>query len=319
MCDDGSKRANPCIPEGADVRRRWTTSPCQNARSSFYRALVVCHACGVEPHVTRCSLINDDSQRAYESDERDARADASLLARLRVVLVRTTLPANIGAAARAMHTMGLSRLTLVAPQRSPDDDAVALARGASGVLASARIVPTLNEALAGTRTSIGFSARPRHFAGRVLTLRAAAVGAVDAARRDDVALVFGTEMSGLTNDELARCTHVATIAANPEYPSLNLAAAVQVVAWEMRVAATGERIWSAPRFAPATHDDIAALLMHAERTLIGMKFLDPRRPRRLMPRLRRLFARAGLEREEVNILRGILAGIDALIERDRPR
>ena len=263
-------------------------------------------------------LINDDAQPANESDARtDSPDSAHLLSRLRVVLVRTTLPANIGAAARAMHTMGLAQLSLVAPARSLDEDALALARGAVTLLEGARIVSTLDAALAGTRTSIGFSARPRHFAGRVMTLREAAAAAVDAARDDDVALVFGTEMSGLTNDELAQCTHVATIAANPAYPSLNLASAVQVVAWEMRVAAIGERVWSAPRFAPATHDDIAALMAHAERTLIGMGFLNPHRPRRLMPRLRRLFGRTGLEREEVNILRGILAGIDALIEQRR--
>jgi tRNA/rRNA methyltransferase len=151
----------------------------------------------------------------------------------------------------------------------------------------------------------------------VLTLREAASVALDAALGDDVALVFGTEMSGLSNDELSQCTDVATIAANPEYSSLNLAAAVQVVAWEMRVAAIGERVWSPPRFAKATYDDVASLIAHAERTLIGMGFLNPLRPRRLMPRLRRLFARAGLEREEVNILRGILAGIDALLDERR--
>ena len=262
--------------------------------------------------------MNDQTQSASDGVERaSSQAGASLLSKLRVVLVRTSLPANIGAAARAMHTMGLSQLFLVAPARALDGDAVALARGATAILDNARVVSTLDEALAGTRTSIGFSARPRHFAGRVLTLREAASVALDAALRDDVALVFGTEMSGLSNDELAQCTDVATIAANPRYSSLNLAAAVQVVAWEMRVAAIGERVWSAPRFAPATHDDIASLLAHAERTLIRMGFLNPLRPRRLMPRLRRLFARAGLEREEVNILRGILAGIDALLDERR--
>ena len=247
-----------------------------------------------------------------------ARDGQALLDRLRVVLVRPSLPANIGAAARAMHTMGLTRLVLVAPARFPDADATALARGATVVLDAARVVPTLAAALAGTQVSIGFSARPREFAGRVHTVRAAAVSAVGCAAYADAALVFGTEMSGLSNDELAQCGSVATIAANPRYPSLNLAAAVQVAAWELRVAALGDTVWDAPRFAAATHDDIAALVEHAERTLLGLRFLDPRRPRRLLPRLRRLFARAGLEREEVNILRGILARIDELIERARP-
>lgn len=240
-------------------------------------------------------------------DDGDSRAR---LDRLRVVLVRTSLPANIGAAARAMLTMGLTRLVLVAPARFPHADATALASGATAVLDGARVVATLDEALAGTRLSIGFSARPREFAGRVMALRAAATEAVGVARDHDVALVFGTEMSGLTNTELARCSVVATIAANPDYGSLNLAAAVQVAAWELRAAALGGDVWKAPRFAAATHDEIEALHAHAQRTLVALGFLDPRRPRRLMPRLRRLFARAGLEREEVNILRGILTRID---------
>ncbi len=214
-----------------------------------------------------------------------------------------------------MHTMAIARLVLVDPARFPHADAIALARGATVVLDAARVVATLAEALTGTQMSVGFSARPREFAGQVHTVRGAAALAIERAATADVALVFGTEMSGLTNDELAQCTSVATIAANPDYPSLNLAAAVQIAAWEMRVAALGDRVWQAPRFAPATHDDVATLLAHAERTLIGLRFLDPHRPRRLLPRLRRLFARAGLEREEVNILRGILSRIDELIER----
>lgn len=238
------------------------------------------------------------------------------LDRLRVVLVRTSLPANIGAAARAMLTMGLARLVLVAPKAFPHPDATALAAGATSVLDGARVVATLDEALAGVSLSIGLSARPRKFAGRVLPVREAAAAAIAGAREREVALVFGTEMSGLSNDELSRCSMVATIAANPDYPSLNLAAAVQVVAWELRTAAQGGDVWRAPRFAPATHDDVEALYAHATRTLSTLRFYDPRRPRRLLPRLRRLFARATLEREEVNILRGILARIDEVCARE---
>ena len=241
----------------------------------------------------------------------------TLFGRLRVVLVRTSLPANIGAAARAMLTMGLTRLVLVAPRHFPHADATALAAGATRVLDGARVVPTLDEALSGAVLSIGLSARPRKLAGRVLAIREAAAQAIGGANDGDVALVFGTEMSGLGNDELARCSIVATIAANPEYTSLNLAAAVQVVAWELRMAAQGGAVWTAPRFAPATHDDIAALHAHATRTLTALSFFDPQRPRRLLPRLRRLFARAGLEREEVNILRGILSRIDDLCAREQ--
>jgi tRNA/rRNA methyltransferase len=167
--------------------------------------------------------------------------------------------------------------------------------------------------------TVGLSARPREFAGRVMPVREAARTAIARAQRDDVALVFGTEMSGLSNDELARCGVVATIPANAAYASLNLAAAVQVVAYELRVAALGDAVWKAPRFPAATHDEIEGLHDHAARTLTDMRFLDPRLPRRLLPRLRRLFARAGLEREEVNILRGILARVDELLDgRRRP-
>lgn len=240
----------------------------------------------------------------------DAATPMVPLARLRIVLVRTSLPANIGAAARAMLTMGLTRLVLVDPARFPHSDASALATGATEVLDGAQVVRSLNAALAGTRLSIGLSARPRAYAGRVLPLRAAAAEAVAIARDAEVALVFGTEMSGLSNAELARCTLAATIPANPGYASLNIAAAVQVAAYELRIAALGGDVWQAPRFQSATHEDIEALHAHAERTLADLRFLDPQRPRRLMQRLRRLFARTGLERDEVNILRGILARVD---------
>ncbi len=165
----------------------------------------------------------------------------------------------------------------------------------------------------GLRAAIGFSARPREFAGRVLAVREAAAEAIAHASHGDVALVFGTEMSGLSNAELARCGIVATIPANADYASLNLAAAVQVVAYELRLAATGGDVWRAPRFAPASVDEIEALYAHGTATLAAMRFLDPRMPKRLLPRLRRLFARAALEKEEVNILRGILARIDQLL------
>jgi tRNA/rRNA methyltransferase len=237
------------------------------------------------------------------------------LARVRVVLVRTSHPGNIGAAARAMYTMGLSRLVLVAPAKFPHADAQALATGALPVLEAATVVATVGEALAGSALAIGLSARPRAFAGRVMSVREAAREAVTRTRDGDVAVVFGTEMSGLSNAELAQCGIAATIPANPEYASLNVAAAVQVAAYEMRMAAGESAVWRAPRFAPATHDDVESLYAHAERTLSDMRFLDPRRPKLLMPRLRRLFGRARLEREEVNILRGILARVDDLIGR----
>ena len=235
---------------------------------------------------------------------------------VRIVLVRTSHPGNIGGAARAMQTMGLTRLVLVDPGRYPDPEAVALASGATSVLDGARIVATLDEALAGCVLVVGLSARPREFAGRVLPVRGAAGEAIAHGSHGDVALVFGTEMSGLSNEDLARCGIVATIPANADYASLNLAAAVQVVAYELRLAATAGEVWRAPRFAPATADEIEALFAHGTDTLTAMRFLDPRMPKRLLPRLRRLFARAALEKEEVNILRGILARVDQLLTRN---
>ena len=239
-------------------------------------------------------------------------AAAALRNRVRVVLVATSHPGNIGATARAMMTMGLARLVLVAPRRFPDPEADARASGATALLREATVVATLDEALRDATLTVGLSAR-------VMPVRAAAQEAIGHARHADVALVFGTEMSGLSNDELARCSAVATIPASPSYGSLNLAAAVQVVAYELRVAAVGDAVWRAPRFPAATHDEVEALYAHAARTLADLRFLDPKLPRRLLPRLRRMFARTGLEHEEVNILRGILTRIDQLLDgRGRP-
>jgi tRNA/rRNA methyltransferase len=240
---------------------------------------------------------------------------ATPLDRVRIVLVETSLAANIGAAARAMLTMGLTKLVLVQPKHFPHADATALAAGATSVLDAARVVDTLDDALEGTVLSIAMTARSRKFAGRVLPLREAAARAIEGAAGGDVAFVFGTEMSGLSNEQLLRCTDAATIAANPAYGSLNLAAAVQVAAWELRMAAVGGDVRDARRFAAATHDEIEALYAHARATLATLGFYDPARPRRLMARLRRLFARSGLEHEEVNILRGVLARVDDVCAR----
>ena len=252
------------------------------------------------------------------SDTPSSMSNNDGLARIRIVLVRTSHPGNIGAAARAMHTMGLTQLTLVAPKRALDDEAVALAAGAAHILERARSLATLDEALAGAALTIGLSARRREFVGRALGVREAAHEAIASAQHGHVAIVFGTEMFGLTNDELARCAIAATIPANPAYASLNLAAAVQVVAYELRAATFGTVGWEAPRFPPAIYDEIEGLYAHAQRTLTALAFLNPAMPKRLLPRLRRLFARAALEREEVNILRGILARVDELIA-DRNR
>ena len=200
---------------------------------------------------------------------------------------------------------------LVAPQRFPDPDAEALASGATAVLAAARVVATLDEALAGAALAIGFSARPREFAGRVLPVRAAAHEALRMrAGAATSRWSSAARCRGCPTPSSRAASIVATIPADPGFASLNLAAAVQVAAYELRVAAHGGEVWRAPAFEPATQDEIERLFAHGEQVLIAMDFLDPAHPKRLLPRLRRLFARARLEKEEVNILRGILARIE---------
>lgn len=239
------------------------------------------------------------------------------LHRIRVVLNGPSHPGNIGASARAMQAMGLSHLVLVGPRAFPHPEARARAAGAVALLDAAIVVDSLQAGLSGATLAIGFTARPREFAGAVRSVREAAAEAVGHAARGDVALVFGGEMSGLSNAELAYCQVVATIPCAPEHASLNLAAAVQVAAYEVFIAARGGGVWTPPAFEAATADEIEALYAHAERTLAAMRFLNPRQPRRLLPRLRRLFARTRLEKAEVDILRGILARIDQLIDRSR--
>jgi len=240
----------------------------------------------------------------------------STLAWIRVVLVRTTHPGNIGAAARAMKTMGLSRLVLVSPRRFPDEQAEAMATGASDLLASAEVCGTLDEALAGTTLAFALTARRRELSHVAVDIRDGAELAIrEAAAAHEIAFVFGTEMSGLANDEVIRCQRIVHIPTNPAYASLNLAAAVQVVAYEVRRAAIGRSDFGNERFEAAAYDDVEGLYAHLERSLIASKFLDPASPKRLMERLRRLFGRTRLEKEEVNILRGILTAWEETLRR----
>lgn len=225
-----------------------------------------------------------------------------------VVLSHTSHPGNIGAAARAMKTMGLHRLVLVNPKCFPDPQADAMASGAGDVLANVRIVSSLAEALAETRLALALTARRRDLAVPPLWARDGAIELNRVAVQANVALVFGNEKSGLTNEELALCGRWATIPANPDYSSLNLAAAVQLLCYELRMAACA--VAPAPIFNAAgtlaTHGEVEGLLTSLEHAAMDSGFLDPEAPGRLMLRLRRMFARTGLEREEVNILRGLL-------------
>jgi tRNA/rRNA methyltransferase len=232
----------------------------------------------------------------------------------RFVLVEPSHPGNVGAAARAVKTMGFSRLVLVAPRVANvqnDPEAVAMASGADDVLASAHVVPTLTDALNGVHWSIALTARAREYGPPQLSPRVAAAQSRRHAAQGEIALVFGNERTGLSNEDVERCSVLAHIPANPAYSSLNLAQAIQVLSYELRMAYLEAADSSAsgnidPNGSPrAASDEIERMYVHLENALIALEFLDPVNPKKLMSRLRRLFARSGLEREEVNIVRGI--------------
>lgn len=237
------------------------------------------------------------------------------LARIRIVLMSTQHPGNIGSTARAMHNMGLTDLALVNPRRYPDAQATAMAAGAEAILEAARVVETMEEAVGDCAWVVGASARPRHLGDEPLTPWAMAERAVEIAGHEPVALVFGCERTGLTNEEIERCNAVAMIPSNPDYSSLNLAQAVQVLAYELRkaalpdvprVAAKHEHPW----YAPPKAEDMERFYEHLERVLESTGFLDPANPRVLMRRLRTIYNRAAPDRNELNILRGILTSVE---------
>lgn len=231
------------------------------------------------------------------------------LARIRFVLVETTHSGNIGAVARAMKTMGLSRLELVAPRQRPDAEALARASGADDLLERAGVHEDLTDALAGCRLVVGASARLRSIEWPLLEPPECAARLLAEAGEGEVALMLGRESSGLTNDELARCHFLVHIPTNPDFSSLNVAAAAQVLAYEIRRAAresTGERLIETPRdLAPA--EAMEGFYAHLTETLVRIGFSDPEQSRTLTRRLRRLFNRAQPDRVELNILRGILS------------
>jgi tRNA/rRNA methyltransferase len=227
-----------------------------------------------------------------------------------IVLSRTSHPGNIGAAARALKTMGLRELRLVEPRHFPDPDATALAAGAADVLATARVFDSLEAAIADCVLAVGFSARSRSLSHPAEPLRSLAPAIVEASARGPVALVFGNETSGLSNEDLSRCQRLAAIPADPQYPSLNLAAAVQVACYELAVQRGGFEPARGGAGTEATGEDLRGFFEHLEANAIASGFLDPARPGRFMERMRRLFARAGLEREEVKLLRGFLGARD---------
>lgn len=233
-----------------------------------------------------------------------------MLDQIRIVLVNTSHPGNIGSVARAMKTMGLTQLYLVEPQYFPHQKADELAVGATDILKRATVTDTLDAAIADCALVIGASARVRSIPWPLLTPRAMAEKIKQESAASHIAILFGREQSGLSNEELQRCHLHTQIPANPEYPSLNLAAAVQVIAYELRVASLDSvqvsEEWDNPF---ATADEMEKFFMHLQEVLVEIDFLKLNAPRRLMTRLRRLFFRARLDMMEVNMLRGILTAV----------
>jgi len=228
---------------------------------------------------------------------------------VRVVLVNTSHPGNIGAAARAMKNMGLTDLCLVSPQAFPSAEATARASGADDLLASAACVDSLEEALADCELVVGASARNRTLPVPMLDPRETAGLIMQQPEGTRAAILFGRERTGLTNAELDRCHYLVRIPTHPDYPSLNVAAAVQVVAYELRMAAGQALPRQEYRHRFATAEEMELFYRHLEEMLIEVGFLDADNPRQLMRRLRRLFGRARPNYNELNILRGILTAV----------
>jgi TrmH family RNA methyltransferase len=231
---------------------------------------------------------------------------------IRIVLVDTQHPGNIGATARAMKNMGLERLELVRPKCFPDPEAVARASGADDILQAARVHERFEDAIKDCGLVVGTSSRQRHLPWELVEPRAAAVEIVQASTTNDVAIVFGSERYGLSNAQLACCNLLVTIPTHPAYSSLNVAMAVQVMAYELWLLLRPGAPPPAPREVPlATAEEMARLYEHLEQVLEEIDFRDRTGGGHLMARIRRMFNRAQLDQNEVNILRGILTAVQA--------
>ncbi|MFZ7188316.1 tRNA (cytosine(32)/uridine(32)-2'-O)-methyltransferase TrmJ [Avibacterium avium] len=236
-----------------------------------------------------------------------------MLENIRIVLVETSHSGNIGSAARAMKTMGLSQLYLVAPKQGVDKQAIALAAGADDVVKNAVIVPTFDQAVADCEFVIGTSARLRHLQSTLLEPRACAEKAVAFAKQHKVAIVFGRERIGLTNEELLKCRYHLTIPANPDYSSLNLAMAVQLICYELRMAWLEENkkdvdlSLSSIESTYPTAQELEYFFAHTERLYQQLGFIQNQG---VMQKLRRLYLRAEVEKNELNILRGMLSAVE---------
>lgn len=240
-----------------------------------------------------------------------------------IVLVNTSHPGNIGATARAMKNMGLSKLTLVQPEDFPSGVAVGRAVSAVDILDNARVVGSLQEAVEDCGLIIGASARSRTIPWPMLSPEQCGQKAVTEGAVNKVALVFGREDSGLNNEELQLCHFHVQIPADPNYSSLNLSAAVMVICYELRKAALAmeevptaaeDEFWDQEK---ANGEQVEHFFTHLERVMIAIKFHDPEVPRQLMPRMRRLFSRIRIDVMEMNILRGILSNIEFRLDNEK--
>lgn len=238
-----------------------------------------------------------------------------MLNNIRIVLINTSHPGNIGSVARAMKTMGLTRLYLVEPGEHPHPKAVEMASNAGDILDKAVVVNSFADATADCSLVVGTSARNRAIPWPIRSPRELAEAVAGMPSTQEIAIVFGRERTGLTNDELQCCHWHIQIPANPDYSSLNLAAAVQVIAYELRVACVDKpdvvAEWDYP---PATAEDMERLFVHLQSVLIAIEFLKPSAPRKLMTRFRRLFYRAHPDVMEANMLRGMLTAIEETIK-----
>ena len=249
-----------------------------------------------------------------------------LLDRLRIVMINTSDSGNIGAAARAMKTMGLRQLVLVQPDEFPTAKATARASAAADLLHKARVVQTLDEAIGDCQLVFGTSARLRTIPWPLIDPRQGAARVMNEPEGADLAILFGREDAGLTNEELRRCHFHICIPANEEYPVLNIGAAIQVICYEMRMAAlerqgnpvvpdlSGMQQWDEPLVAS---EDMERFLRHFEETLLDINFFDPNNPKQLLTRVRRFFLRTRMDRLEMNLLRGVLSTVQKRVK-ERP-
>lgn len=246
-----------------------------------------------------------------------------MLEHIKIVLVETSHPGNIGAAARAMKNMGLQHLRLVAPRQFPHEQATSRATGGADVLAEAQCYPTLDAAVADTRLVLGTSARMRSLAWPTWDVREAAshVAARCGLGQVPIAIVFGREQTGLTNDELCRCHALIEIPANPDYSSLNIASACQVICYELRLASLAQSADSfkqLPDSPAAKTEELLGLYAHFETILYRLDFIHRTQPRLLMQRIKRMLNRAQLEHKEVQMIRGMLSAVAKTLDKIPP-